>query len=69
VQAVLLDPSVFPEVEEAMLGKRRELDTVAEERRPDPLAAVLKRERDLGARLVDLVERLDEYRHEMRLDD
>jgi superfamily II DNA or RNA helicase len=56
------------QIQDAILGKRKELDTLPEEV-GDPVEGIIRRERDLSAKLADLVAQLDEYRRELHLDD
>ena len=58
-------PVIAAQVEEAMLGKRRRLDTAQAERDSEPLRRLLKFERDLRAQIARHMEQLQETRQTM----
>jgi hypothetical protein len=60
-------PVIADQVEEAMLGRRRTLDTSRAERDSEPVRAMLKFERKLREQLQKLTAQLDETRRELRL--
>lgn len=60
-------PVIADQVEEAMLGRRRTLDTSRAERESEPVRAVLKFERKLREQLQKLTEQLQETERELRL--
>ena len=55
-------PVIAEQVSQAMLGRRRELDTAAAERNAQPVKAMLKFQRDLRERIEKLREKLVETR-------
>jgi superfamily II DNA or RNA helicase len=55
------------QVEEAMLGKRRILDTTTAERRAEPARRLLRLNRDLRERISRLHEKLQESRRDLRI--
>jgi hypothetical protein len=59
---------IAAQVTDAMLGRRRTLDTTAAERDAAPMRKLLRVERDLRAQLGRLHEQLMETRRELRLD-
>ncbi len=60
-------PVIAEQVEEAMLGRRRTLDTSRAERESEPVRALLKFERKLREQLRKLTEQLQETERELRL--
>ena len=60
-------PVIAEQVEEAMLGRRRTLDTSRAERDAEPVRAMLKFERKLREQLQKLTEQLRETERELRL--
>jgi superfamily II DNA or RNA helicase len=60
-------PVIAQQVEEAMLGKRRHLDTARAERDSEPVRRMLRFERDLREQIARLHEQLQETRRELRL--
>jgi superfamily II DNA or RNA helicase len=60
-------PVIAEQVEEAMLGRRRTLDTTRAERDSEPVRKMLKFERKLREQLQKLTEQLQETRRELRL--
>jgi len=58
-------PVIALQVEEAMLGKRRRLDTAQAERDNEPVRRMLKFERDLRAQIARHMEQLQETRQNM----
>lgn len=58
-------PVIALQVEEAMLGKRRRLDTAQAERDSEPVRRMLKFERDLRAQIARHMEQLQETRQTM----
>jgi superfamily II DNA or RNA helicase len=58
-------PVIAQQVEEAMLGKRRRLDTAQAERDNEPVRRLLKFERDLRAQIARHMEQLQETRQIM----
>jgi superfamily II DNA or RNA helicase len=60
-------PVIAAQVEEAMLGRRRTLDTQQAEREAEPVRRMLKFERDLRKQLERLHEQLTETKRELRL--
>jgi hypothetical protein len=58
-------PVIALQVEEAMLGKRRKLDTAQAERENEPVRRMLKFERDLRAQIARHMEQLQETRQTM----
>lgn len=60
-------PVIAQQVEEAMLGRRRTLDTTRAERDSEPVRKMLKFERKLREQLQKLTEQLQESRRELRL--
>jgi len=58
-------PVIAQQVEEAMLGKRRRLDTAQAERENEPVRRMLKFERDLRAQISRHMEQLHETRQNM----
>jgi len=58
-------PVIAQQVEEAMLGKRRRLDTSQAERDNEPVRCLLKFERDLRAQIARHMEQLQETRQTM----
>lgn len=58
-------PVIALQVEEAMLGKRRKLDTVQAERENEPVKRMLKFERDLRVQIARHMEQLQETRRDM----
>ncbi|MBE7500353.1 MAG: DEAD/DEAH box helicase [Verrucomicrobiales bacterium] len=60
-------PVIAQQVEEAMLGRRRALDTARAERDSEPVRKMLKFERKLREQLEKLAGQLDETRRELRL--
>jgi superfamily II DNA or RNA helicase len=58
-------PVIAQQVEEAMLGKRRRLDTSQAERDNEPVRRLLKFERDLRAQIARHMEQLQETRQTM----
>ena len=58
-------PVIALQVEEAMLGKRRRLDTAQAERESEPVRRLLKFERDLRAQIARHMEQLQETRQNM----
>ncbi len=62
-------PVIAEQVEEAMLGRRRTLDTSRAERESEPVRALLKFERKLREQLQKLAEQLHDTERELRLSD
>jgi superfamily II DNA or RNA helicase len=60
-------PIIASQVEEAMLGKRKQLDTDKAERDAEPIRRMLKFERELRKQLAKLTEQLHETKQELRL--
>ena len=60
-------PVIAQQVEEAMLGRRRTLDTARAERDSEPVRAMLKFERKLREQLQKLTDQLRETERELRL--
>ncbi len=60
-------PVIAAQVEEAMLGRRRKLDTSGAERDSEPVRAMLKFERKLREQLQRLIEQLRETERQLRL--
>ena len=60
-------PVIAWQVEEAMLGKRTQLDTVRAEQEAEPVRRVLKFERKLREQLEKLAGQLDETKRELNL--
>jgi superfamily II DNA or RNA helicase len=60
-------PVIAWQVEEAMLGKRTQLDTVRAEQEAEPVRRVLKFERKLREQLEKLAAQLDETKRELNL--
>lgn len=60
-------PVIAEQVEEAMLGRRRVLDTSRAERDSEPVRAMLKFERKLREQLLKLTDQLRETERELRL--
>jgi hypothetical protein len=60
-------PVLAQQVEEAMLGKRRHLDTSKAERDSEPVRRMLRFERDLREQIAKLHDQLQESRRELRL--
>ena len=60
-------PVIAEQVEEAMLGRRRTLDTTRAERDSEPARKMLKFERKLREQLQKLTEQLQETQRELRL--
>jgi hypothetical protein len=60
-------PVIADQVEEAMLGRRRGLDTSRAERQSEPVRTLLKFERKLREQLQKLTEQLHETERELRL--
>lgn len=60
-------PVIASQVEEAMLGKRRRLDTEKAERDAEPVRRMLKFERELRKQLEKLAGQLHETQQELRL--
>ncbi len=58
-------PVIAQQVVEAMLGKRRNLDTTIAERESEPVRRMLKFERDLRAQIARHMEQLQETRQSM----
>jgi len=58
-------PVIAQQVEEAMLGRRRKLDTAQAERESEPVKRMLKFERDLRAQIARHMEQLQESRQLM----
>lgn len=58
-------PVIAQQVEEAMLGRRRHLDTTQAERESEPVRRMLKFERDLRSQVACHMEQLQETRREM----
>jgi ERCC4-related helicase len=72
VQAIREDlgkvgPVIADQVEEAMLGRRRNLDTHRAESEAAPVRSMLKFERDLREQIQRLRDQLEETRRELRL--
>ncbi len=61
-------PVIAAQVEEAMLGRRRRLDTVAAEREAEPVRRLLKFERQLREHIARLHEQLQESRRDLNLE-
>ena len=60
-------PVIAAQVEEAMLGRRKALDTQQAERESEPVRKMLKFERDLRKQLEKLHDQLTETKRELRL--
>lgn len=60
-------PVIAQQVEEAMLGRRRGLDTKKAEEEAEPIRKYLKFERDLKKQIDQLMEQLHETKRELRL--
>lgn len=60
-------PVIAQQVEEAMLGRRTELDTRASEQQAEPVRNLLKAERDVREQIRRLADRLEEVRTDLRL--
>jgi superfamily II DNA or RNA helicase len=60
-------PVIAAQVEEAMLGRRKTLDTQQAEREAEPVRKMLKFERDLRKQLEKLHDQLTETKRELRL--
>ena len=60
-------PVIARQVEEAMLGRRRNLDTASAERESQPVRALLKFERKLREQLQKLAEQLNDTQRALRL--
>ncbi len=60
-------PVIAAQVEEAMLGRRKALDTHLAEREAEPVRKMLKFERDLRKQLEKLHDQLTETKRELRL--
>ncbi len=60
-------PVIAEQVEQAMLGKRRALDTSHAERESEPVRKMLKFERKLREQLQKLTDQLNETRRDLRL--
>lgn len=60
-------PVIASQVEEAMLGRRRTLDTARAERESEPVRAMLKFERKLREQLERLAQQLQDTERELRL--
>ena len=60
-------PVIASQVEEAMLGRRRTLDTARAERESEPVRAMLKFERKLREQLEKLAQQLQDTERELRL--
>ena len=60
-------PVIASQVEEAMLGRRRTLDTARAERESEPVRAMLKFERKLRDQLEKLAQQLQDTERELRL--
>jgi superfamily II DNA or RNA helicase len=60
-------PVIADQVEDAMLGRRRRLDTDAAERKAEPVRAMLKFERRLREQIAQLTEQLTETWRDLRL--
>ena len=60
-------PVTAEQVEEAMLGRRKTLDTMAAEREAEPVRRLLRFERDVKARIQELVDQLRETQETLRL--
>ena len=60
-------PVIATQVEEAMLGRRGALDTAVAEREAQPLRRLLKFERSVRDRIIQLKEQLGDTRRELRL--
>ena len=60
-------PVIASQVEEAMLGRRRTLDTARAERESEPVRAMLKFERRLREQLEKLAQQLRDTERELRL--
>lgn len=58
-------PVIAQQVEEAMLGRRRRLETASVEKEAEPVRRMLKFERDLRTEVMRLKERLRESREEL----
>lgn len=58
-------PVIAQQVEEAMLGRRRRLETATAEKEAEPVRRMLKFERDLRTEVMRLKERLRESREEL----
>jgi ERCC4-related helicase len=62
-----IGPVIADQVEEAMLGRRRNLDTDRAESDSAPVRSMLKFERDLRAQIQRLRDQLEETKRELRL--
>jgi len=60
-------PVIATQVEEAMLGRRRTLDTAKAERESEPVRAALKFERKLREQLQKLADQLNDTQRDLRL--
>src|SRR5262249_4960958 len=60
-------PVIAAQVEEAMLGRRKRLDTEAAERQAEPVRRMLRFERKLREQIEKLHEQLQETERELRL--
>src|SRR6476660_4662499 len=60
-------PVIASQVEEAMLGRRRTLDTARAERESEPVRAMLKFERKLREQLEKLAQQLQDTGRDLRL--
>lgn len=60
-------PVIAEQVEQAMLGKRRNLDTSQAESQTEPIRRLLKAERDVQDQVRRLREQLADIKHELRL--
>lgn len=61
-------PVIAEQVEEAMLGRRKRLDTADAETKARPIREQLKFERDVAERVAELRARLDDTKRELRVD-
>jgi hypothetical protein len=61
-------PVIAEQVEEAMLGRRTQLDTRRAESEVEPIRKLFKFERDLEKQIRQLLDRLNDTRRELRLD-
>lgn len=60
-------PVIAQQVEEAMLGRRKQLDTRKVEEEAEPIRRLFKFERDLAKQIKQLMDQLHETRRELRL--
>lgn len=60
-------PVIAEQVEEAMLGRRRSLDTSVAERDAEPVRRLLKLERDLARQVKQLMDQFRETQRDLRL--